>query len=319
MTKKLHISKFCFFASSDFGCWTLKTILKKYKPELILTLPAKPSGRGLKIELNVIFSLAMQEKLPVLEWTPSNIEAIDLNVFSFGVVAGFGKIIPKEFFAYFKKGILNLHPSLLPKYRGANPIQEPILNGDKKTGASLFLIDEGIDTGPIIAQKEITIPNNETIKNLEMKLGQLAGNLFNENIEQYLSGEITPIPQDNSKATNTKKVSKSDGLLKIKEDFEIWDRKIRAFQEFPTSFLKIKLRNEEKFLKIFEIEKLDEKQLPKEIKRVRIGYFFPLRNELCLRISDSFIKIKELQLQDKRRITSKEFLNGYSVNSIKLI
>jgi methionyl-tRNA formyltransferase len=315
-TSKNKFLPFCFFASSNFGCWVLKTIIKKYKPALVITLAAQPAGRGLKLAPNIIFSLALKEKLPVVEigdWTKIN----DLN-FEFGLIAGFGKIIPGKIFTHFKNGILNLHPSLLPKYRGVNPIREPILNGDDKTGATLFLIDEGIDTGPILAQTEICLTGDETIIDLEMKLGQLAGNLFNETIKEYLNNEIKPIPQDNSKATYTKKLSRIDGWLKIEEDYKIWDRKIRAFQGFPTTFIKVKIRGEEKILKIFAIEKLEEKQLPAELRKIKIGQFFVWRNELGLKISDAFIAIKELHLQDKKRMSSKEFLNGYPLNSIKL-
>lgn len=316
---------FVFFGSSSFGYWALKTILKKYKPALVITLPAKPKGRGLKLEPNIIFSLALKEKLPVVEidnWDKLS----DLN-FDFGLIAGFGKIIPVEIFEIFKKGILNLHPSLLPKYRGPNPIREPILNGDEKTGATLFLIDKGVDTGPIAAQKEFDLKGNEILEDLEMKLGQIAGNLFNENIEKYLSGEIKLVQQNNSLATQSKKISKIEGLLKIEDGYEIWNRKIRALNPWPGTYIKIKLKrkkekgksdNDEKLLKIFIIDKLNEKELPPEIRKLVNGRFFQWRNELGLKTIDAFIAIKELQLQDKKRMTSREFLNGYAINSINL-
>ncbi len=307
MTKKLN---FCFFGSSSFSIYVLRNVLKQYKPEIVFTLPAKPKGRGYKLEPNVVYSYALKEKLPVIEI--KDFSNFNFN-FEFGLLAAFGKIITKEVIDKFKKGIINVHPSILPKYRGPNPIREVILNGEKETGVTLFLIDELIDHGPIIAQKKIELKGNENYLELEEKLGILGGKLFNETIEKYLSGEIKPIPQDDSLATYTRKIEKEDGKLTLNDNYLVWDRKIRALNPWPGTYIIINLKGEEKILKIFAIEKINEKNL--KDKKIKIGEFFQYKNELGLRLQDAHIVIKELQLQDKKRMSSKEFLNGYKLGT----
>ena len=310
MTKRLN---FCFWGSSNFSIYVLRNVLKKYKPEIIFTLPAKPKGRGYKLEPNVVFSYALKEKLPVIEIKDFN----NFNFeFEFGLLAGFGKIIPKEAIGKFKKGIINVHPSLLPKYRGPNPIREVILNGEKETGVTLFLVDELVDHGPLIVQEKIYLKGNETYLELEEKLGILGGKLFNETIEKYLNGEIEPIKQDEVLATYTRKIDKEDGKLTLNDDYITWDRKIRALNPWPGTFIEIKLKEEDKILKIFSIEKINEKNL--KIKNIKIGNFFQYKNYLGLRLKDAYIFIKELQLQDRKKMSSKEFINGYKLGTFTM-
>lgn len=306
---------FCFWGSSNFSIYVLRNILKRYKPEIVFTLPAKPQGRGKKLELNVVYSFALKEKLPVLEI--ESFENFDFS-FKFGVIAGFGKIIPSKIFPNFEKGILNIHPSLLPKYRGANPIREVILNGEKETGITIFLIDELIDHGPILAQEKIILKGNETYQELEEKLGILGGQLFNRIIEDYLNEKISPYPQDEKEASYTRKIKKEDGLLNINEPYEVWDRKIRALNPWPGTYIFIKMKDGIKMLKIFSIKKIKESDLPKEFHQLKIGEFFSFRNYLCLRIKNSFILIEELQLQDRKRMNSREFLNGYKLGTFEI-
>ena len=314
MVKRLN---FCFFGSSDYSIPVLRNIIKKYKAEIVFTLPSKPKGRGYKLEPNIVYSFALKNKLPVLEI--NTFENFNFQ-FDFGVIAGFGKIIPSSIFQNFKKGILNIHPSLLPKYRGPDPIRATILNGDKETGVTIILIDELADHGPIIAQKKITLTLKETYKELEEKLGILGGQLFNEIIEDYLLGKIKPIPQNDYEAIYTHKIRKEDGLLTIKENYEIWERKIRAFNPWPGTYiyLKFKNKNEIKYLKIFSIEKLKQNEINPDLKEIKIGNFYQFRNYLGLRIIDAYILIKELQLQDRKKMNSREFLNGYTLGSFEI-
>jgi len=233
-------------------------------------------------------------------------------------VAGFGKIIPKEIIDLFPKGILNVHPSLLPKYRGPNPIRETILQGDEETGVTIFLIDELVDHGPIIGVESIFLKGDENYLKLEEVLGKLGGQKLALIINDYLEGKLTPIPQDDSKASYTRKVSLEDGRLDPNEGFEIWSKKIRALNPEPGTYLKIILREEEKMLKVFKIEKINENELPEEIKRKKTGEFFRFKNELGLRIKDAYLVLKEIQLEGRKKMSSKEFLNGYPLESFKL-
>jgi methionyl-tRNA formyltransferase len=343
-----------FFGSSEFSVYVLKEFLKEYKPVLVLTLKEKPKGRGLELQPNVVFEFCLKEKLNVIEFESWENFKKSLNLIKpeAGIIAGFGKIIPKEIIESFPKGILNVHPSLLPKYRGPNPIREVILDGEKETGVTIFLIDDLVDHGPILKQEKIELSGDETYLELDEKLGKLGGKVLREIIIDYLDGKIKAVPQDESKATYTKKISKEDGFLSFDEDYEIWQRKIRALNPWPSTYIKIhpapesytrakhdigsrtvlrsgsgqstvrgKHQKESShiseptsnfyLLKIFRIEKLDEKNLPKEILKKNLGEFFVIKNDLGLRLKDSFVILKEVQLEGRKKMSGREFLNGF--------
>ena len=303
-----------FFGSSEFSVYVLKEFLKEYKPLLVLTLKEKPKGRGLKIQPNIVFEFCLKEKLNVVEFENWENFKNSLNLIkpTVGVIAGFRKIIPKEIIDAFPKGILNIHPSLLPKYRGPNPIREVILNGEKETGAIIFLIDEFVDHGPILKQEKIELSDNETYSELEEKLGKLGGKILREIIIDYFNEKIKLVPQDENQATYTKKISKEDGFLNFDEDYETWQRKIRAFNPWPSTYIYINTQiSKNKILKIFKTEKLNEKNLSKEILKKNIGEFFIIKNDLGLRLKDAFIILKEVQLEGRKRMSGREFLNGF--------
>ena len=298
-----------FFGSSQFSVFVLKEFLKKYQPLLVVTLKAKPAGRGLKIQPNPVYNFCLKEKLNVIEFEDWQKLKKDLEILKplAGVIAGFSKIIPKEIIDYFPKGILNIHPSLLPKYRGPNPIREVILNDEKETGVTLILIDELVDHGPIVGQKVLPLFGKETYQELEEKLGKLGGEILIERIENYLEGKEILVPQNHNLATYTKKAEKEDGLLNLDDDYRVWDRKIRALNPWPGTYIKIK----DKILKIFKIEKIKEGDLPKEFLKTKIGEFFTFKNELGLKLKDAFIFLKEVQLEGRKKMSGREFLNGF--------
>jgi methionyl-tRNA formyltransferase len=343
-----------FFGSSEFSVYVLKKFLKEYKPVLVLTLKGKPKGRGLKVQPNVVFEFCLKEKLNVIELENWDNFKNSLNLIkpTAGIIAGFGKIIPKEIIEFFPKGILNVHPSLLPKYRGPNPIREVILHNEKETGATIFLIDDLVDHGPISKQEKIELFGNETYLELEEKLGKLGGKVLREIIIDYLDGKIKPVPQDESKATYTKKISKEDGFLSFDEGYEIWQRKIRALNPWPSTYIKIhpapefytraklgigsrtvlssgsgqstvRSKNQKEsshippptsnfyLLKIFKIEKLEERSLPKEILKKNVGEFFEMKNDLGLRLKDAFVILQEVQIEGRKKMSGREFLNGF--------
>jgi methionyl-tRNA formyltransferase len=310
-----------FFGSSEFSVYVLKEFLKEYKPVLVLTLKGKPKGRGLKLQPNVIFEFCLKEKLNVVEF--ENWEAFKASLRLIkplsGVIAGFGKIIPKEIIDSFPKEVLNVHPSLLPKYRGPNPIREVILNGEKETGATIFLIDELVDHGQILKQEKIELSCDETYLELEGKLGKLGGKILREIIIDYLDGKINTMPQDEKQATYTKKISKEDGFLSFNEGYETWQRKIRALNPWPGTYIKIQKESSHissstsrfYLLKIFKIEKLNEKNLPKEILKKNVGKFFEIKNDLGLRLKDAFMILQEVQLEGRKKMSGRELLNGF--------
>ena len=199
-----------------------------------------------------------------------------------GIVASYGKILQKEIIDSFPHGILNIHPSLLPKYRGPTPVQTAILNGDKITGVTIIKIDEEVDHGPILAQKEIEIKENETSESLLKKTFAAGAKMLPKVLSNYIKGEIKLSSQNDSKATFTQHLTKEDGyidLQKVSNSLEIenWKLKIarmvRAYYPWPGVWFKTKLGEQNRIVKL----------LPE----------------------------KKIQVEGKKPMTYKDFINGY--------
>src|SRR3989344_1463465 len=224
---------FAFFGTDNFSVGVLDELKKVgFLPTLIITSPNKPKGRGLKITPPPD---KLEEKF--------NLEIGNWKL-EIGVVASYGKILPAKILASFPKGALNVHPSLLPKYRGASPIQAQILNDEKKVGVTIVLMDEKMDHGPVLAKRELEIPSSNdqipneilTTKELSEKLAAEGGKLLAETIPKWLAGEIKPIPQDNSQATFCPKIVKEDGLIDLNDNPRQNFLKIQAFAGWPGAY-----------------------------------------------------------------------------------
>lgn len=167
------------------------------------------------------------------------LKLIKLPQLSIGVVAYYGAIIPQEIIDLFPKGILNIHPSLLPKYRGPSPVASAILNGDETTGVTIFRIDEEMDHGPILAQEQLPVYSNDTRDTLLTRLFSAGAELLTGILPDYLSGQLTPTPQNHAQATYTKMITKEDGRIDWNaSDVEI-ERQIRALTPWPGTWAKI--------------------------------------------------------------------------------
>ena len=227
------------------------------------------------------------------------------------ILSAYGQIIPKEILKIPKYGCLNIHPSLLPKYRGPSPIQTAILNGDEKTGVTIFIMDEKIDHGPIVAQKELEI-KNYNFKTLSKKLANLGADLLIEILPKYLAGEMKPIPQDDSKATYTKIIKKEDGKINWQKSAEEIERMTRAFTLWPGTYTYINLKKP-KMLKIIKVKvfKIDHQKTPGTI-------FLTEKKELAVACAQNALILKEVQLEGKRKMSGRDFLNGHPeiINSI---
>jgi methionyl-tRNA formyltransferase len=226
---------FTFFGSSKFSVFCLEELKTlNLLPSLIVTTPDKPTGRGLKLTPTPVKIWAEENKIACI--TPDRLTGNIPNSDLF-LVASYGKIIPKTVIDLPKSGTLNIHPSLLPKYRGPSPLQEQILNDEKAVGVSLMLIDEKMDHGPIIAQEKIIItswPHLEDFKALTAKVGV---KLFADSLEAWIKGEIKPVEQNHDQATFTKKVEKADGLIDIETGDPYQNfRKIQAYSMWPQAY-----------------------------------------------------------------------------------
>ena len=239
MKKNLQALKIIFIGTPEFGATVLEELIKGgFPPILVITETDKPSGRKQAITPPPVKITAQKYDIPVLQ--PKNIKNLDLEIKNLkpdlGILAAYGQILPKNILEIPKFGFLNVHPSLLPKYRGATPVQSAILNGDKETGLSIMAMNEKMDEGHILAQKELQITSSATFKELEEGLAKLGGKLLIETIPKWLAGEIQPTPQDQDKATYTKILTKKDGLIDLGEPAEIIERKIRAFTPWPGAY-----------------------------------------------------------------------------------
>jgi methionyl-tRNA formyltransferase len=231
--------KFAFLGSGEFSSKVLEVLFQnKVIPDILVTLPDKPKGRGLRVQANPAKIWAEKNNIKIT----TNLEIL-VNNYEIFIVAAYGKIIPKKILDIPKHGTINVHPSLLPKFRGASPIQSFILSNEKKTGVTIVLLDEKIDHGPIIIQRKLITDNLQLLnyKELEEKLAELGGNLLVEIIPKYLNNEIKPQKQDHLQATFTKKITKQDGLINLETDSpEIIYKKIRAFTPWPSVYTFIK-------------------------------------------------------------------------------
>lgn len=219
----------------------------------------------------------------VIDEKGADFESLKNSEAEVAVLAAYGKILPKAVLNQFKYGILNIHPSLLPKYRGSSPVQNAILSGDRETGVTIIKLDEKMDHGLILAQAKIEIAPSDTTWSLYEKLFPLGAKLLNENLLEYISNKIELTEQDHESATYTKMITKADGyidILNIKPE-EI-DRKIRAYFPWPGAWSKVVL---------------NEKGEQKIVK---------------------FLPNKMIQVEGKKEMSYKDFLNGYPQADKKL-
>ncbi len=215
--------KYIFFGTPEFSAIILDKLIKAdFVPTAVVTNPDRPAGRGKILTASAVKTRIMNQEsgirntIKILQ--PETLDGLFINELESvgaeaGVLVAYGKIIPKEVINVFPKGIIVIHPSLLPKYRGATPIQNAILNGDEKTGTTLFLMDEKIDHGPIIANKKAGIMNDDTYETLSQKLAGLSGDLLINTLPEYLEGRVLPKEQNHSQVTYTKKFTSEDGFV----------------------------------------------------------------------------------------------------------
>jgi len=303
--------KIVFIGTPEFGAIILEGLIKSiYKPVLVITPTDKPAGRKQVITPPPVKVLAGKYGIKVEQPEKISDFKSELSLLKpdMIIVAAYGQIIPKEILDIPKYGCLNIHPSLLPKYRGASPIQAAILNNDKRTGVTIILMDEKIDHGQIIAQRSMMLEEKERARNLHDKLAQLSLNLLLETISNLEKGLTKLTIQDDSQATFTKTLNKGEGVINWKKPADMIEREIRAFEYWPGSFtfwtkLNVPLRI-----------KITKARVLKSMKGIdySIGQtFVVLKNEIGVQCGEDFFVIERLQLEGKEEVSSEEFLRGY--------
>ena len=294
-----------FFGNTEFSNPTLNKCNSSYDVISVVTNHSKQMGRGRKFLETPVKSLADELKLNVMEIDNLNDESFinqlkSLSPDLFVVVAY--KVLPQTILEIPKLGSINIHSSLLPKYRGAAPIQHSIMNGDEVTGVSTFLIEQKVDTGNILLQKECKIEEDDNYGTLSSKLSTIGAELLVESISKYYDGSIAPVLQDNELATLAPKIKKEDYIINWNKDASVVNNKIRAFSPYPGAYTLI----DNKRLKIFKSE------LNKGIGYKETGKIINLSKEYFeVSCSHGSLKIYEIQIEGKKRMSSKDFIMGF--------
>lgn len=234
--------KLIFFGTEDFSLTSLQALLEAgFNVVAIVTKPDSRSGRGQKLTTPKIKEAAISHGIKVLQ--PVKVaeakDQISALAPSIGVLVSYGKIIPSSIIDLFPHGIVNLHPSLLPAWRGPSPIESVILAGDKLTGVSLMRLTAGMDEGPVYSTAKVELGGTETSAELHERLSRVGADLLVKSLPAVLADTLKPKPQEESKASYSKLLKKEDGLLDFGQAADLLERKVRAFQNFPKARAKI--------------------------------------------------------------------------------
>ncbi len=295
-----------FMGTPEFAVPSLqRLILNHYPVVAVYTQPDKPAGRGRCLVSPPLKRAALTWKLPVVQ--PNSLKRPEVVAQLAGfhpdviVVAAFGQILPQSVLDLPGYGCINIHPSLLPRFRGGSPVAAAILAGDEFTGVSIMLMDKGLDTGPVLARAQIPISNQDTTGSLTAKLSLIAAQLLLEVLPGWFRGELTPQPQDEAEATYSGALSKEEGEIDWHlPAVDIW-RRVRAFHPWPGCYT----RWQGKQLKIVEAV-----PLPGE-RAVRIGEVIALSSAIFgVGTGDGILGVCQVQLEGKRVMSAAEFLRG---------
>lgn len=228
---------FVFFGTGALAESVLASLVRNgYTPTLLVTKADAPSGRHMEMKSPHIKTWADMKGIPVFQpETLRDLQDSPLHTHSFDlfIVASYGKIIPRDILELPTHGVLNVHPSLLPEYRGPSPIESVLLDGKITTGVTIIKLDELMDHGPILAQTAFMIDSHETAGSLEVTCGQLGGDMLSQVLPTYIEGVLIPKEQDHGKATVCKKIEKSFGEISLDDEASVVQRKYRALTPWP--------------------------------------------------------------------------------------
>ncbi len=297
--------KIIFFGTSEFGAIVLRMIIQAgMVPVLVVTTPDKPSGRKLVPHPSAVKQVAVEHHILLLEPETlgekvlSELKSTKPDLF---LVASYGKILPQGLLDIPKHGSLNVHPSLLPMYRGSAPVQAALLNGDEKTGVTIMRMDEKMDHGMILAQREFSI-SKSTYQELHNALAELGGSLLVQVIPQWVAGTIKPVPQDDSEATYTRQLMKKDGRIDWSKPAVYIERQVRALQPWPGTHT----QTHGKTLKILRASIFPGTHAASPGKT-----FLSPTKEIGVQTAQDAIIIEVLQPEGKKPMSSREFLLGH--------
>jgi len=296
-----------FIGTPEFSIPTLDSLIDHgHDVVSVLTKPDRPTGRGRKMGEPPVKTYAKDLNIPVIQ--PDSIAKDDLAIrhlaslqAEVAVVVAYGALLPRNLLDLFPLGCLNLHPSSLPKYRGPSPVATAILEGNETTGVTIMLLDEGMDSGPILSQEKVAIDPTENCHELTTRLFKIGGPLMAETLSLWKSNGIEAIPQDNSTATFTKPLSRVDGEIDWSMSSAKILRAIKAFHPWPSTYTFI----HGKILKIItasDARQLDDISLePGQMK---------IDSDVFIRTGTGFLKLHILQLEGRNAAKAHDFIHG---------
>jgi methionyl-tRNA formyltransferase len=300
-----------FLGTSTFAVPPLSELVQAGWPIIgVVTPPDRPQGRGRMTAPPPLKTAAQQMGLPIIQ--TQNVKEIDfLQTFQklapdLVIVAAFGQILPKSIIYNPPGGCINIHPSLLPKYRGAAPINWAIINGEKKTGVTVMKMDEGMDSGDILSQEETIIGENENFGELHDRLAKMGANLLLKTLSLLLTGNIHSKQQDHNLATFAPILDKEIGLLNWENDCQKIVRLIRGLSPVPCAYTFLHRKKLKIFSGTAKITETSEAPGTIQVKK---------NDTLCVTAQNGYIYIEEAQLEGKKRMKISDFLRGTSLST----
>lgn len=302
-----------FLGTPAMACFALQRLCaSEHAVVAVITQPDKESGRGRQVTYSPVKSYANDVGIPCLQPEKIGDEAfldeLDRIEADIIVVVAYAQKLPNRLLEMKKYGCINIHPSLLPKYRGAAPFRGPILNGDKVSGVTIMNVVERWDAGDILLQKEFDMDPKETVESLEEKAKVLGSEMLIEVIDGLEKGTIKPVPQDDSLSTYIKQIKKEDGIIDFSKSAVEIERQIRACIPWPSAYTYL----EGKILKVWDADVVEESDInlegltPGQVALVN-------KNELVILCGEGLLKLNEIQLEGKKRMNISEFLRGKKI------
>ncbi len=300
--------KIVFMGTAELSCASLEKLAGTFSVAAVVTQPDKPRGRDLKLQFSPVKILAEKLNLPVVQPVKARDEKFISELRGLQpdliVVVAYGQILPQAILDLPKFGCVNVHTSLLPKYRGAAPIQSAILNGETETGVTIMKMDAGLDTGEIISQARTPILPEDNSQTLHDRLAQLGAELLVETIPDYVAGKIPPKPQPAEGASYAAKIKREDGRIDWSEPAEKILNRLRAFTPWPGAFTFLKTESKLQLLKIWKAEVAGDNGQPGTVLSAD-------KNGIVVACGKNALRILELQREGGRRMGAQEFLAGH--------